>query len=170
MAQTFKWPNLVAATDEWSDWFSPVVGGTNSTFKFHKPEELELREGQIVCTSVELEFDGFWIDTSTDPRNALLSQGAVDDAWHIPNVIMIGLFLVNFATPTSGRRTFSHTYVVNRSVVKNYGSGPHRFSFGMRCDGCGGGASGRVASWSPSTATGSPTRGRRRKVRCGLSE
>lgn len=31
MAQVFRYPNLVAGTDEWTDWWTPLVGVDNST-------------------------------------------------------------------------------------------------------------------------------------------
>lgn len=73
MGQVFQYPNLVAGTDEWTDWYTPEVGKRNigvnfATVYFPRP----LAEGDVVTTTVTIEADSLDL-TASD--GALTLQG-----------------------------------------------------------------------------------------------
>lgn len=167
--QTFEWPNLVAGTDAWTDWFEPETNTKNATALLYVvtfPRKLEV--GDVVCASMDVQFDGLVVGTkdSGDYYN-LRIQGTADRSWRSDNAVAFALQDIGdkLADGTyDGLKTFCGTYAVasGSSAV-----GTSRNNIGVRLDNCGGGASARVGSWSRSTGTAYRARGRLRKVRCG---
>lgn len=174
MAQTFQYPNLVAGTDEWTDWWMPEVGKDNScctvaTIRLPRP----IAQDDIVSASIEIEFDK--LDLTAD-KAVLAFQGTVDKSWYPFNAFTTGFRHFKHDV-FDGALELSATLAVNTrtysTVVNAYNATPvgHSvFGFGMRVDYCGGGRSVRGVSWSKSTRRARRTHGRRQKGRRGLNE
>lgn len=170
MAQEFRYPNLVAGTDAWTDWFEPETNVKNATASLYVvtfPRKLEV--GDVVCASMDVQFDGLVLGTkySGDFYNFRI-QGTADHSWRLSNAVAFALQAIGdkLADGTyDGLKTFCGTYAVTSG---DSAVGTSRDDLSVRLDNCGGGASARGGSWSRSTGTASRTRGRLRRGRCGL--
>lgn len=145
MAQTFQYPNLVAGTDEWTGWWTPVVGRENSCFTIANialPRPIE--QDDIVYASVEMEFDK--LDLTAD-KAFLVFQGSVDKTWHPVNVFTIGFRRFRFRKDVfDGSMELSATFDVNKETYNTGDNAYHMtpvghsvFEFGLRVDLCRGG-------------------------------
>lgn len=109
MVQTFRYPNIVSGTEN-TDWWEPPVGKSNIGFNIATislPRPLE--QDDIVCVSVEMEFDK--LDLTADAAN-LNFQGTVDNSWHPFNPFTHDLR--RFAHGVfDGTMELSNTYRVN---------------------------------------------------------
>lgn len=160
----FLYPNKIATgSGDWSDWVTPKVGAENSTALFTDGFLLDLKAGDVVRTSIEVETDGLWF---LEGNNRMWSQGTVDNKWNVLNYVAYGLFKIADHEPTSYTKVFSVEHTIPEGAVA---IGNHKYFVGARADGCGGGDTVCGISWSKSTAA-STTRGRLRKARCGLNE
>jgi hypothetical protein len=174
MMQTFEYPNLIAGTDEWTDWWAPEVGEENRTFKIATIElPRPIAQDDVVCVSVDFEFDK--LDMTGDEA-IVIPQGAVDGSWRYFNPF-------THAVEYARRDLFSsrpgvldgETEVANAIHVDsfNYTTEPDswvqspvghsKFGFGFRVDNCGGGrlrvrrlmvelsAEGAPHAWAPAS-------------------
>lgn len=138
MAQTFKWPNLVAGTGEWSAWVAPK-NVDNFTWGFAVVEfPRAIEEGDVVCTCVEFEFDG--LDLTADHAHFYV-QGPVDHSWGYQNVITTAIgdgwpYSQRHGVTLDGRRMPGGTFTVPSGCSA---IGHTMFNFGIRIDYCGGG-------------------------------
>lgn len=146
MGQTFEYPNLVAGTDGWSDWWHPVVGANNSTNKFFEvvfPRAIEA--GDVVCASAEYEFDGLNL---TSKEASITVQGIVDGSWGYVNPVTLAIYRcwpasMRNGTTLDGTHIFSGAFDVSRGTYdQQYNKTPvgHKnFRCDMRVNYCGGG-------------------------------
>ena len=138
----FLYPNIIAGTDAWSDWWSPHVGVGNETinpFVVEFPRAIEADD--VVCAGVEIDFDGLDL---TAARAHIDVQGAVGGSWgyfnvvtgavrvgwtkSLPrsNVVLEGTYLMSGANVIS-----SITYDTDYNVSP---VGQVEFNFGFRVD------------------------------------
>lgn len=129
MPVEFRYPNLAKRPAEWSSWVTPRVGEENSTVVF--PDiTLDLKEGDKVVSSVDVELDGFW---ATGDGIDFWAQGAVDGKWIGGNVVAAGLCSYDVTKPASFVETRCHTNTANAN-----NAGSHEYGFGIRVDDAGG--------------------------------
>lgn len=140
MAQEFMYPNLVAGTDEWTDWFAPKVGGTNSVDRFAYVDfGRPLVVGDVVTVTADLDFSK--LDITKDGA-FLIVQGAtsVDGSkmvWKYSNQ----LTNTNFRTIYRRAGTVldgTDRYELSNVVGEGNGVGIRGAEFGVRVDLCGG--------------------------------
>ena len=82
----FLYPNIIAGTDAWSDWWTPAVGADNKSFYIANVEfPRAIEADDVVCAGVEIEFDG--LDLTADGARILM-QGDVGGSWHYSNVVV----------------------------------------------------------------------------------
>lgn len=147
MGQEFEYPNLVAGTDTWSDWWTPAVGADNMAFyianvKF--PRAIEAND--VVCAGFEIEFDGLDL---TARGASIRVQGDADGSWHYSNAVVRAIELGWPKSLPKYRAVLEGTYLISGVNVVSSGTydtewsmspvGKTTFSFGFRVDNCGGG-------------------------------
>lgn len=170
MGQTFEFPNLVAGTDAWSDWWEPDKGINVCIPLYTVTFPRELAAGDVVSASMEMQFDGLVLGTAdTGEDYNLRLQGVVNRSYGsgLRNIVTGALQPWNdvFADGTySGTKFLIGTKAVEAG--DKY-AGTTEDAVEARIDNCGGGASACVGSWSRSTGTASRTRGHRQRGRCG---
>lgn len=139
----FLYPNLISGTDAWSDWWNPIKGVINAHISLYTvtfPRELAV--GDVVCASIEMQFDGLVLGTADtyDGFNLRL-QGRVNGSWSgLHNIVITALqpWEDMFADGTySGTKFFSGTVAVNDGSKF---AGTTEDEVGIRIDNCGGGA------------------------------
>lgn len=146
MGHTFEYPNLVAGTDAWSDWWEPAVGVTNATHRFFEvvfPRAIEV--GDVVCASAEFEFDG--LDLTQSGAVAFM-QGTVDGSWRHANPVTLAVYYgwpksMRHGITLAGTHVFSGAFDVSGYTYDNsYFQTPvgrRVFRCDMRVNYCGGG-------------------------------
>ena len=145
--QTFEYPNLVAGTDAWSDWWTPAVGADNESFYIANVEfPRAIEADDVVCAGFEVEFDGLDLTAS---GATIVMQGSVEESWHYSNVVVRA---VNLGWPHSlpmSNVVLEGTYIISGVNVISSGHydtawnmspvGKTKFRFGFRINNCGGG-------------------------------
>ena len=141
--QTFQYPNLVAGTDAWSDWWEPAKGKINAASVLYVVTfPRELAAGDVVCASMEMQFDGLVLGTADTGNDFNLRiGGAVNRSYRtgLRNIVAAALQSWNdvFADGTySGTKFFSGTRAVEAGD-KYAGTTEDRIE--IRIDNCGGG-------------------------------
>lgn len=146
MGQTFEYPNLVAGTDAWSDWWEPAVGVSNATVWLYVVEfPRAIEADDVVCAGVEFEFDG--LDLTAD-NSVLFVQGTAENSWHFSNVVAQAI-INGFPRSLSHGNVLNGTHLisgVDAISARTYGTewdkspvGHTRFNIGLRVNYCGGG-------------------------------
>lgn len=126
----FRYPNMAKGTGEWANWVTPKVGKDNAT-SWLCDVTLDLKKGDKVTSSIDVEFDGFY---GTDDGSDFWTQGAVDDKWTTTrNMVTHMLCRLDATVPTSFNRTYCNT---NTAYDDNVGS--HKYSVGARVNDAGG--------------------------------
>lgn len=143
---SFEYPNLVAGTDEWSDWWEPAVGVNNATHEFFEvvfPRAIEATD--VVCSSVEYEFDG--LDLTAEKAYAY-PQGTVDGSWIYANTVTKAVLAgwpasMRSGVTLDGAHVFAGASDVSGSNYDNSDNqtpvGHKAFRFDLRINYCGGG-------------------------------
>ena len=139
----FLYPNIIAGTDAWSDWWSPAKGKINSGISLYTVTfPRELAAGDVVSASMEMQFDGLVLGTAdTDEGYNLRLQGTVNGSLDsgLKNIVVEALqpWEDTFADGTySGTKFFSGTAAVNDV---NRFAGTTEDEISIRIDNCGGG-------------------------------
>lgn len=152
--QTFQYPNIVAGTDAWSDWWEPAVGAENETFYIASVEfPRAIESDDVVCAGVEMEFDGLDLTAS---GAKIAEQGDVEQSWHYSNVVVRAVYLgwphslPSYGAVLEGTHLISGVNVVSSGDYDTAWNmspvGKTTFRFGFRIDNCGGGTPPRAAS------------------------
>lgn len=176
MAQTFRYPNLIAGTDQWTDWWTPEVGMDNRCMvlgwvDFGRP----LVVGDVVTLHAEVEFDKLDL---TGNKAILVTQGttAFDDGkttWRYNDPLCPytrDFFFPHRGAVFDGAEAMSLRNVIAEKNGVIDGKGLRYAELGFRCNYSGGGRSVCGVSWSSSARRAHRTHGHRQKGRCGLSE
>lgn len=139
----FLYPNIISGTDAWSDWWTPAKGTINAHINLYTVTfPRELAAGDVVCASMEMQFDGLVLGTADTGNNYNLRlQGGVNGSYNsgLDNIVTSALqpWVAVFADGTySGTKFFSDTVAVND---ENGFAGTTEDKVGIRIDNCGGG-------------------------------
>ena len=139
----FLYPNIIAGTDAWSDWWTPPKGTINAGISLYTVTfPRELAAGDVVSASMEMQFDGLVLGTAdTDEGYNLRLQGTVNGSLDsgLKNIVVEALqpWEDTFADGTySGTKFFSGTAAVNDV---NRFAGTTEDEISIRIDNCGGG-------------------------------
>ena len=138
----FLYPNIIAGTDAWSDWWTPAVGANNRGFYIANVEfPRAIEADDVVCAGVEIEFDG--LDITADGARILV-QGDVEGSWHYSNVIAWAITLGwPYSLPNSnvvleGTHLISGVNVISSGAYDTAWNmspvGQVEFNFGFRVD------------------------------------
>ena len=137
----FLYPNIIAGTDAWSDWWSPIKGIINSGISLYTVTfPRKLAAGDVVSASMEMQFDGLVLGTAdTDEGYNLRLQGATNGSFNMKNIVIAALqpWEDVFADGTyNGTKFFSGTVAVNDG---DRFAGTIEDEVDIRIDNCGGG-------------------------------
>lgn len=146
--QTFEYPNLLAGTDQWTDWWTPTVGKDNRCMvlglvDFGRP----LVVGDVVTLHAEVEFDKLDL---TGNKAILFAQGttAFDDGkkttWAYNNPLCPHTsdserFFPHRGAVFDGAEAMSLRNVIAEKNGVIDGKGLRYAELGFRCNYCGGG-------------------------------
>ena len=138
----FLYPNIIAGTDAWSDWFTPAVGAYNEVCYIANVEfPRAIEADDVVCAGVEIEFDG--LDLTADGARIAV-QGSVGGSWRYSNVVT-GAVIAGWpnSLPKS-RAVLEGTYLMSGANVISSGAygtewnmspvGQVEFRIGFRVD------------------------------------
>lgn len=143
MGQTFQYPNLVAGTDAWSDWWEPPEGKINAvTTLYIVTFPRDLAVGDVVSASMEVQFDGLVLGTPDTGDEYNFRLGGMVNGFYgsgLNNIVAGALqpWGAMLADDTySGTKFFSGTKVVKDG---NKYAGTAEDEVEVRIDNCGGG-------------------------------
>jgi hypothetical protein len=139
----FLYPNIIAGTDAWSDWWTPPKGKINAGIELYTVTfPRELAAGDVVSASMEMQFDGLVLGTAdTSEEYNLRLQGPVNGSFNsgLGNIVTSALqpWGAVFADGTySGTKFFSGTKAVEDG---DKFVGTTEVDVDIRIDNCGGG-------------------------------